>query len=482
MHYHISAEDPLSHFIDIVWSIDQVAEPEIEIQLPAWRPGRYEIQNFAKNIQKIEALAEDGSKLFIGKVSKDRWRILPEGHSKVIVRYRYFAQVQNAGTSYVDDTLWYLNFINFAMYVEGRINEPYQVSLALPQGYRIATGLKREGNTLLAPDFYALVDSPLLASSTLQKVEYKVGAVDFYVWMHGALKPNWERILYDFRRFTAEQIATMGSFPEREYHFLNLILPTPYYHGVEHRNSTMVVLGPDAEGDELHTDLLGVSAHELFHAWNVIRIRPLELLPYDFTRENYFNTCFVAEGCTTYYGDLFLKRSGVFGLDEYIKELEVYMKRHFEGSNQASQSLLESSYDLWLDGYERGIPGRKVSVYHKGALVALILDLFLRKKSNHSQSLDDVMRLMWTRFGEPFKGYTLQDYQQVVEEVAGEKLDWYWDSCVAGSAPLAPILNDALAFVGLQMNISEGGQVAVVVRHGGQFQPDREAWLASCQK
>jgi predicted metalloprotease with PDZ domain len=125
---------------------------------------------------------------------------------------------------------------------------------------------------------------------------------------------------------------------------------------------------------------LGVSSHELFHAWNIIRIRPKEMLPYDFTKENYFRTCFVAEGCTTYYGDLFLKRAGVFSDETYIKELQVYMKRHFENCAHATQSLADSSFDLWLDGYEKGIPNRKVSVYHKGALVALVLDLFSEKK------------------------------------------------------------------------------------------------------
>lgn len=145
----------------------------------------------------------------------------------------------------------------------------------------------------------------------------------------------------------------------------------------------MIVLGPDDEGEGLYTDLLGVSSHELFHAWNIIRIRPQELLPYDFTKENYFTTCFVAEGVTTYYGDLFLRRSGIFDDVAYYRELQVYMKRHFENNRDAQQSLAESSWDLWLDGYEKGIPKRKVSVYHKGALVALILDITIRKNHQH---------------------------------------------------------------------------------------------------
>jgi predicted metalloprotease with PDZ domain len=482
MHYHIAVSDPSSHFLSVTYKIPEINSDYIEIQLPAWRPGRYEIQNFAKNIQFIEAISKTGNKLSLNKITKDRWRIETRGENEVQVRYIYYAIIQNAGTSYVDADLWYLNFINFCMYTEGRIMESYEVFLDLPDGYQIACGLPSIAeNTLRAADFYQLVDSPLLASLSLQKREYQVEGVQFNIWMHGNLTPDWQRIEQDFSKFSHEQIATMGVFPEQDYHFLNLILPTAFYHGVEHRNSTMVVLGPDDEGDGLYTDLLGVSSHELFHAWNIIRIRPKEMLPYDFTKENYFSTCFVAEGCTTYYGDLFLKRSGVFDEDAYIKELQVYMKRHFEHSGSARQSLVESSFDLWLDGYEKGIPDRKVSVYHKGALAALILDLYIRKKTDHAQSLDDVMRLLWVRFGKPFIGYSIQDYIGIAEEVAGESLDWYWNECIFGNDPLESRLNEALEFVGLQMAILSNGSIQLNQMDDFTAGLHRAKWLSTVQ-
>ncbi|WP_138479926.1 M61 family metallopeptidase [Dyadobacter bucti] len=479
MHYNISVSDPQARLLLLTYTIPGIDSDYIEIQLPAWRPGRYEIQNFAKNIQFIDALSSTGEHLPLHKVTKDRWQVATAGQKEVQIKYAYYAAIQNAGSSYVDEELWYLNFINFCMYTEGRISEPYTIHLELPEGYRIACGLPvLDKNLLSARDFYQLVDSPLLASASLQKCEYYVANVQFNIWMHGNLRPNWKRIERDFRKFSREQIATMGDFPESEYHFLNLILPTAFYHGVEHQNSTMIVLGPDDEGEGLYNDLLGVSSHELFHTWNVIKIRPKELLPYDFTKENYFQTCFVAEGCTTYYGDLFLKRAGVFAEAAYVKELQVYMKRHFEGSAHATQSLTESSFDLWLDGYEKGIPHRKVSVYHKGALVAMILDLYLRKKTDHGKSLDDVMRLLWERFGKPFIGYTLQDYINIVEEVAGEKLEWYWKECIYTSEPLEFRLNEALAFVGLQMSVFSNGNIQLNVLDDLKSNTQRDKWLA----
>lgn len=482
MHYHIAVTDPETHLLNLTFSIDDIVDERIEIQLPAWRPGRYEIQNFAKNIQFIEAVSNDGRKLAIEKITKDRWAVLTEGENKIRINYTYYAAIQNAGSSYVDHELWYLNFINFCMYVEGRIEDGYEIELALPDNYTIACGLPADGHTLYANDFYELVDSPLLASESIQRSVYTVGDTIFYIWMQGNLRPNWKRIQKDFGRFSREQIAMMGDFPENEYHFLNLILPNAFYHGVEHHNSTMIVLGPDDEGEGLYTDLLGISSHELFHTWNIIRIRPKELLPYDFTKENYFKTCFVAEGCTTYYGDLFLKRAGVFNNEAYIKELQVYMKRHFEPSANASQSLVESSFDLWLDGYEKGIPDRKVSVYHKGALVALILDLHLRKSSDHKKSLDKIMQILWERFGRPYIGYTLEDYINIVEEVAGEKLDWYWEECIFGNHHLEARLNEMLAFVGLQMTIFSNGNIQLNVHDDAKAEVQRDIWLASVQE
>lgn len=452
MHYRISSSNPSSRIIEVEFLLTDLSSPTVELQLPAWRPGRYELQNFAKNIQRFEISDQTGKPLAFRKITKDRWRVQTEGISELVARYTYYSNIINAGTSYADDRLLYINPVNLCLYADDRLHEACTLELAIPDHWQIACGLRQTGpQTLTATDFYELVDCPLIASPDLQHMQYEVGPTVFHVWVQGAITPDWERIRHDFQRFSDAQIRLFGEFPEKDYHFLTLILPTAFYHGVEHRNSTMLVLGPNDEGEGLYTDLLGVSSHELFHAWNVIRIRPAELLPYDFTKENYFTTCFVAEGVTTYYGDLMLRRAGVFDNVAYFKELQVLLKRHFEPSGRAFQSLVESSWDLWLDGYDKGVPNRKVSVYHKGATVALMLDLHIRRKWNHQRSLDDVMRLMWERFGKPFVGYTLDDYRAVTEEVAGEPLDWYYDLCIFGNEPLENQLNEYLAFIGLQL-------------------------------
>lgn len=457
------------HYIAVEARLTGIETPEVYLQLPAWRPGRYELQPFAKNIQRFEVVDGNGRPLPFRKVTKDRWRIQTSGVAELTARYTYYALLStasqlNAGSSFVSDTLLYVNPVNLCLYAEGRIDEPCTLELDIPDGWTVACGLEKvEAKTLRAADFYELVDCPLMAAPVMQHVRYEVQGISFHVWIQGGRRTDGdptfdaERLVRDFTRFSETQVALYGAFPADEYHFLTLVVPVPYYHGVEHRNSTMLVLGPNDEGEGLYQDLLGVASHELFHAWNIIRIRPVELLPYDFTKENYFSTCFVAEGVTTYYGDLMLRQSGVFDDEAYLKELQVLFKRHFENNGRAFQSLTESSWDLWLDGYEKGVPDRKVSVYHKGAVVALILDLHIRRLTDHARSLDDVMRIMWERFGKPFVGYTLADYRVVTEAVAGESLDWYYDLCIFGNQPLEAKLNEYLAWVGLRVIYEEPG-------------------------
>ncbi|MGF7215388.1 putative metalloprotease with PDZ domain [Spirosoma lacussanchae] len=470
MHYRLSADQNAGtpnpqHYIAVEAHLTDITSSYVELQLPAWRPGRYELQPFAKHIQRFTVVDADGQPLPFQKVTKDRWRVQTNGTTALTVLYNYYAllptpNLLNAGSSFISDTLLYVNPVNLCVYADGRIDEPCTLELAIPERWMVACGLSSAGGdtrTLVARDFYELVDGPLMAAPVMQHIQYAVRGVQFNVWIQGGRRTDGtptfdpDRLVRDFSRFSEAQLALFGEFPEPDYHFLTLVLPVAHYHGVEHRNSTMLVLGPNDEGEGLYQDLLGVASHELYHAWNIIRIRPAELLPYDFTRENYFTTCFVAEGVTTYYGDLMLRRSGVFDDEAYLKELQVLLKRHFENNGQAAQSLVESSWDLWLDGYEKGVPDRKVSVYHKGAIAALMLDLHIRRLSDHARSLDDVMRQLWERFGRPFVGYTLADYRAITEAVAGESLDWYYDLCIFGNEPLDAKLNEYLAWVGLQL-------------------------------
>ena len=230
----------------------------------------------------------------------------------------------------------------------------------------------------------------------------------------------------------------MNGFPSEKFDFIIHSLPYRHYHGVEHQNSTVLVLGPNTmeNKEKYNLDLLGVASHELFHAWNVTRIRPTELMPYDYSKENYYETGFVTEGYTTYYGDLFLVRSGVFDETQYFTELNTIFKRHFENYGRHNLSLTDSSFDLWIDGYKKLLPSRKVSIYVKGATVALILDLTIRKHSSNKFSLDDIMTELWENFGKIEKGYSKQDVYDLIIKYAGPQANAFIEKYYEGILPL----------------------------------------------
>lgn len=456
--YHLSYQNPLSHFIDITLRIDGISTPSLFLQLPAWRPGRYELQNFAQKIQRFQVVHAGNQPVRFKKETKDRWQIDCEGLTELEVRYNFYAYQMDAGGSWLDEAQLYLNGINCLLAAEGFEHQPCTLSLALPAHWQIACGLEEvRPHMLLAQNYEQLVDCPLLASPSLKRQTYELQGIPFHIWMQGDCSPNWQRIVEHFAAFTREQLDLFGDFPAADYHFLNQMLPYKHYHGVEHGNSTVVTLGP-AEllmTPALYKEFLGISSHELFHAWNIKKIRPAEMMPYDYTRENYFRTGYVAEGLTTYYGDYLLARSGVFTAEQYFEELNTVLRKYYNDHGRFNLSVADSSFDLWLDGYKPGIPDRKVSIYHKGALAALLLDLTIRRETTNTRSLDHVMRVLWEDFGKKEIGFTEGDYEQVVARVAGKPCRDYFEAVIYGTAPLEALLQEALRYVGCSLAIEE---------------------------
>jgi len=446
-------------FLDIIISVDVTEKGMSSFRLPSWRPGRYELQNFSQNVRGFTAKNQKGEALKVIKKDKDTWLINTEGVTKLEVAYSYYARQMDAGGTWVDENQWYINFITCAMLFDDAFDTPCQVYLDVPKAWQIACSLEKQGEVLQAANYYELLDSPLIASPTLQCIEYSTKGCDFYLWFQGEIALQKERILKDFIRFTDIQIDLFGAFPTKKYHFLFQILPYRHYHGVEHAHSTVITLGPhyDFYSEKMYSDFLGVSSHELFHTWNVTRLRPVEMVPYNFFNENYFNTGFIAEGITTYYGDYMLKKSGVFSLEQYLKELNKLLERHLGNAGRKHAALTDSSVDLWLDGYKKGVPGRKVSIYVEGALAALILDLKLRLESNGGKSLDNVIRLMWERHSKG--GFTFDQYVACVNEVAGKNMQSYFDAFIEGKFSAEESLRELLPQFGLELKEKDSDNI-----------------------
>ena len=451
IHYLFSYKKAYKHLIDIDLTVPTNGDKELCFQLPAWRPGRYELGDFAKNIQKWNAFDENGNELPFQKTTKDCWKVECNNTSSVTITYNYYANELDAGSTYLDENQLYVNPVNCCMYVVGRENSACQLELEIPSDYKIACGMKMNGDGyLFANSFDQLAESPFIASNSLLHNEYIVDGITYHLWIQGKCKPDFEKVKADFIGFTKAQVECFKSLPVDDYHFLFQITPYASYHGVEHTNSTVILMGDKEDVFKTKYDnILGICSHELYHTWNIKAIRPKEMLPYDYTKENYSKLGYVAEGVTTYMGDLMLKRGHVFNWEQFIKTQNENLKRHYENDGRHNLSVADSAFDTWLDGYSLGIPNRKTSIYADGALNMLMIDLFIIKHSESKHSLNDVMTELYEDYRN--SGYTEDDFQQLCVKYGGLKVSEVFNNHIYGTEEYTKTLTEALSYVGFEL-------------------------------
>jgi predicted metalloprotease with PDZ domain len=449
--YSLYQKNPASHYIYVDMFVDNLTGINLHLQLPAWRPGRYELGNFAKNIKRVDVFNEKNEALNYTKLNKDLWEIETGKSASVKITYSYYANELNAGACFADSSQIYVNPVHCCMYVVGRTDEEHRVDLLVPEDYTIACSLRKEKNTLIASDYEELVDSPFIASANIQSEAYEVKGIKFHLHFNGECRPDFKMIKRDFEAFTKKQIEFWNDFPYNEYHFLFQVLPVKFYHGVEHKKNTVIAIGPGYALNTVPTyeDLLGVSCHELFHVWNVKTIRPAEMQPYDYTKENYARTGYVYEGFTTYYGDKLLLASGVFSLQQYFETLHERLIKHFHNYGRYNLSVAGSSWETWLDGYAPGAPYRKTNIYDEGNLIAFILDVKILQLTGHQKSLRDVCVLMYERYGKKGIGYTEQTIIDLVNEVSGKDLSGFFKDYVYTPSDFEVPLKECFDYLGI---------------------------------
>ena len=450
INYHISFKKPWRHFVDFEFSAKTNGANSMKFQLSSWRPGRYELADFAQNIQKWGAFDEKNNPLPFKKITKDLWEVNTNTAREVIIVYNFYANQLDAGACYLDEYQLYLNPVHCMFYIVDRSQEVYQLNLDLPNDYKIASSMHQEKNTLIVKGYDLLAESPIICSNSLQHTDYKVNGITFHIWFQGICNPNWEKLKKDFTAFTKSQIKHFGSFPVDEYHFFFQITPYVSYHGVEHTKNTVLLLGPGNEiMNKRYEDLLGVCSHELYHTWNIKAIRPIEMYPYNYTKENYFRTGFVAEGVTTYMGDIMLFNSNVFDWNQFVKTQNQNLERHLMNYGRYNLSVADSGFDTWLDGYKLGSPNRKTSIYPDAALCMLMIDLEIIRNSNGKYSLHSVMKELYEEFALKEKGYYEDDFRNICVKFGGLKVAEIFENHIYGTEDYIDNLKSALDVVGL---------------------------------
>jgi predicted metalloprotease with PDZ domain len=452
IHYSISYNNPHRHYVDFELTTQTLGQEKMQFQLSAWRPGRYELADFAQNIQKWGVFDENNNPLPFKKITKDLWEVETKNAMEITIVYNFYANQLDAGACYLDEHQLYLNPVHCMFYIVGRMLEEYNIKLDIPKNYKIASSIKQEENTLTIKGYELLSESPIICSDTLQHETYDVDGITFHLWFQGACKPDWKKLKKDFTAFTQSQIKHFGGFPVDEYHYFFQITPYRSYHGVEHTKNTVLLLGPGDEiMDKRYEDLLGVCSHELYHTWNIKAIRPVEMYPYDYTKENYFRTGFVAEGVTTYMGDMMLYNSEVFNWKEFVKTQNQNLERHLTNYGRFNLSVADSGFDNWLDGYKLGAPDRKTSIYPDAALCMLMVDMEIIRNADGKNSLHSVMKELYEGFALKEKGYSEDDFRNICVKFGGLKVAEIFENHIYGTQDYISTLKTSLEVVGLEL-------------------------------
>ncbi|WP_322814361.1 M61 family metallopeptidase [Chloroflexus sp.] len=403
--YTIAMPMPHSHLFHVQIEIERNETGEIRLSLPAWSPGSYMIREFARHVQEFQAVDAQGVRLPWRKIRKDCWLVEAGAASRVIVTYKVYAFDLTVRTSHLDGSHGYFNGANVFMYVHGRTQEPLILHVDPPTSWQVTTGLtalppdpaRPQRASFQATDYDELIDCPVecgthrLLTFTVDNVPHTIT-----IWGHG--NENEERLLADTKRIVEVQRAMFGSLPYRDYTFI-VHLTDGKGGGLEHRNSATNMVDRWTFGEN-YERYLSLTSHELFHAWNVKRLRPAPLGPFDYQNENYTRLLWLMEGATSYYDDLLLVRAGLMSEERYLQKLAEKIVQLQSQPGRRLQSLEQSSFDAWIKLYrpDENSINSSISYYLKGALVCWMFDMAIRAQTNNERSFDDVMRYLYQRY------------------------------------------------------------------------------------
>lgn len=502
---------PNTHTFVVELTVSQQSGEYTDFKMPAWRPGRYILQDYAAGVTQASAFDGQKKPLRWQKTDKDTWRVFHSGSEKITLRYLWYANNPDAGSSLLTENEVYINPVNLCMYVPGRMEGSVQLSLPqLPADWKAATALRSAGSpgVYVASSYHEFADMPMVFSPLVHTLKFVVlgnswtiypplsalpHQTTFYIHLIGAYTPNAaidQAILTSVEKICREQAALFGKdFPFENYHFIYRFLSGEMRHAVEHSNSASFALPLSVltTPETAAQGLAGITAHEFFHVWNVKRIRPAAMWPYDYSGPQYTRLQWFTEGVTEYYTQLTLVRAGLITQEQYLTGLA----RSLQGveNNPANQliSPAEASFNSWLDPSPYANPLYRTSYYSIGAKAGLLLDLELRQRSEGKVSLDSLFTYLYLTYALQQQGVPEDGIQLAAEAISGTSFQAFFERYVYGTA--APDYEKVFQAFGVSYAASSdasGLRALGIVQikelpEGWQIQriaPGSDAWLA----
>ncbi|TGE29962.1 M61 family peptidase [Hymenobacter metallicola] len=479
---------PQTHYFEVEMALGGFNKQYTDVKMPVWAPGSYLVREFAKHVEGFEAKAGNET-LRTEKITKNTWRVYHPKSKDFTVRYRVYAFELSVRTSFLDAAHGYLNGTSVFMYPADGQQLPSTLTVQPAPGWtQVTTSLKPTGQpfTFRSANYDELADSPI-EIGTHKVLSFDVNGTPHTIAMFGNPSYDENRLLSDMKRTCEEAQRVVGQNPLDRYVFIihNIDRGTG---GLEHLFSTTLSVSRNAYSSEAGwKGFLGLVAHEYFHLWNVKRIRPVALGPFNYDEENYTRMLWVSEGGTEYFSNLIVQRAGFVTPDGYLADLSNGIGRVENTPGNKLQSAAESSFDAWIKYYRpnENSVNTGISYYDKGEVIGAVLDLMIINETKGQKSLDDVMRYLYDRYYKQLgRGFTDDEYQDAVAKVAGRRFDDFFRKNVYGTETLP--YATALGYAGLTLtttpvttdatlgaNVSTAGgkfTVTSVLRNGSAWQ------------
>ena len=456
--YFLSIDQPQTHYLDVVMKLSNFdaktkQQGFVDLKMAVWTPGSYLVREYAKNVEGV-LVSSGTSTLRSDKINKNTWRVrLLASSNEATVRYKVYAYELSVRTSFIDDSHGYLNPASVMLYVNDWRQLPSTVTVKPYKNWNtISTGLKSLGNnTFEAENLDILIDSPI-EIGTQKILSFDLKGIPHKIAMYGEAKMDETKVTADFKKVCETALTVVGEHPCKDYTFLihNIAQGGG---GLEHLNSTTCQASRSAYTDEKrYQGFMSLIAHEYFHLWNVKRIRPKALGPFDYENENYTHLLWFSEGCTSFYQNYILRRANMMTPEEYLTAYGNEINTIENQPGNKVQSATESSWDAWIKYYRPNENSRNstVSYYDKGAVLGGILNLAIMKETKGEKNLDNVMRTLYQEYyKKQGRGFTDEEFQKTVESVAGKSMSDFFQKYIFGTETIP--YNTFLEIVGLQL-------------------------------
>jgi predicted metalloprotease with PDZ domain len=428
--YTLRFPAPHTHYLEVEAVYPTGGQPEVDLMMAVWTPGSYLVREYERHVEGLTARGPAGRTLSAVKPAKNRWRVETGGAPAVTVSYRVYGREMTVRTNWVEAGFAMLNGAPTFITLADRTPRPHEVRIELPAAWLVsATALMPvagQPHAYRAEDFDTLVDSPIVLGNPVTRTFDVAGTAHHLVLEGDPSLVDADRVAADLKKIVEAGTAAMGPFEYPHYYFLNMVVETG--GGLEHKNSFLTMSNRFVTRTrQPYITWLSLAAHEYFHNWNIKRLRPVELGPFDYETENYTRSLWVAEGVTDYYGALLVRRAGLTTTPEYLDMLSNSIEAVQTRPGRRVQSAEMASFDTWIKQYrpDENSPNTSIDYYDKGATIAFLLDATIRQTTNGARALDDAMRLAYQRHSGP-KGFTPEEFQRTMSETAGKDLSaWF---------------------------------------------------------